>query len=397
MKNYKNLFCVAPFSSITIEPSGRIFPCCAWENTSNLQLNVLLNDKSSITDYFQRMKPVRNQFLVDDNIDNCNQCSKVSGIRQNTFHNLMSNPNIDYINTPTLTNLHIRGSNLCNLACRICSPEISNLVAREQEAYEFDNEKFLSNYLNSNSTLFKSLIDQIPLINCLWFSGGEPLLIKGHWELMKFAKENGYSKNINLFVITNGTVVLTEEQISILKSFKRVDIHVSMDDIDANAEYIRTNVQFSKWISNYKSSYLNNFYQKENSDVQITIAVSVYNIHRIKKIQRYFIEFLRKHTSVHFDQIDQHTSLNFVHHPDELSIRNLSEPAKEFIRQICTDHNAKYDEQILSLLNQPQTISTNKCVEFIDSKDDNAIKKGLYKNYRPFRELEPDWYNLLKS
>jgi hypothetical protein len=42
---------------------------------------------------------------------------------------------------------------------------------------------------------------------------------------------------------------------------------------------------------------------------------------------------------------------------------------------------------------KPYNLEKETVKEYIDRRDQKALK--LYKNFRVFKELEPEWYNLL--
>ena len=134
MNSYKSVLCVAPFSSLVIMPTGQLFPCCAWNNSPKLVAN-LDKDKTINSNFNTTNTAIRDVFLKNKNvpIKNCSDCISIS--KQNELHNLESNPNIDYLTTPTLTNLHLKISNLCNLACRTCDPYSSSLLAKEHNKF----------------------------------------------------------------------------------------------------------------------------------------------------------------------------------------------------------------------------------------------------------------------
>jgi MoaA/NifB/PqqE/SkfB family radical SAM enzyme len=70
------------------------------------------------------------------------------------------------------------------------------------------------------------------------FTGGEPFLIEEHFELLRFAVESGFAKNIEIHYNTNATV-FPEEAIEIWKHFKTVEIAFSIDNVGKRFEYER--------------------------------------------------------------------------------------------------------------------------------------------------------------
>ena len=81
------------------------------------------------------------------------------------------------------------------------------------------------------------LIELMPTLKHLKVTGGEPTITKEFFRLVDYAVENGYSKNINLYVTTNGTR-FTKDFLKKLSSFKQLFFSVSCDGFGETYEYI---------------------------------------------------------------------------------------------------------------------------------------------------------------
>ena len=107
--------------------------------------------------------------------------------------------------------LDIRLRNLCNLKCRMCYLASNSKVEQEQKELILKNEmdkRFFNWGRNKeirNREIWKTIYKWIPGIRRLYFSGGEPTLIKENWNLINYLKEKDYSKNIFLECNTNCT------------------------------------------------------------------------------------------------------------------------------------------------------------------------------------------------
>ena len=53
--------------------------------------------------------------------------------------------------------------------------------------------------------------------------------------------------------------------------------------------------------------------------------------------------------------------------------------------------------EIIEFIKNPNTIDYNLVHDFVDKKDDVVIANNLYKNYRAFRDVDPEWYARLKG
>lgn len=394
MKNYKTVACVAPFSSLFIHSANKTYPCCAYNHNANTRRD---QSQDVIWNFHNANKHIREEFKskgTDISLyNNCFTCSSRATSAQYIDQNLEANPNIDYLENPTLSNLHIKFSNQCNLACRICESGCSNLLFNEDKILVRDKIRkdgcaTLESSLDPESVLSKSFKDNLKDLNTLYFSGGEPLLHEQVWELLKAANDQGYSKNISLKFNTNGTIKLNQEKYDILKGFKQVYMFISMDGVGKHAEYIRTNVNWERWVENLRA-YKAEFENHSSMQLAGVITVSAYNVHIIDKVKEFFAN----------ENIL--ANLNFVHNPPELSIYNLRDDVKEYIidkysNALKSEHDFYYYE-IIEFINNPSTIHPDLVHDYIDKKDNIVLKNNLYKNYTAFRDVDPEWFNRLKG
>jgi MoaA/NifB/PqqE/SkfB family radical SAM enzyme len=380
------MYCIAPFSSLVVD-TKTLKPCCAIQDVGE-DNRVIINPALSITENFIKSnKRLQELFLSDDpdKYKDCVNCTQVKPPSQNVMHNNMADENIDYIATPTLTSLHLKASNFCNLACRICNPMSSNLIAKEQGDLGTGNKKYEYSAINENTpALVSSIIDQLPKLKMLWLSGGEPLINPENWQILQAAYDNGHSKNISLHINTNGTFMLSDEQIDIFNSFKKVELHVSLDGVDEVGEYIRTNLKVDKWIENvrrYKEKL-----SADTTSIGLVYSVSVFNITRIRSILKLA------------ETLDIMPVCNYVHSPEVLSIKNMNDKSKEYVNKLYASDLGSGSEidKIVHYMNLPREIDPIYVSKFIDNMDNNVIKKGLYNNYKPFKEVDTFWYYMLK-
>ena len=382
-KDYKGeIHCVAPFSSAVIMQNNYLMPCCEWRGSPVI---VNIDHNATIHEQFDLFDSYRQDFLTAKNqvkkVPSCMTCANAS--LQYKMHNDAANPNIDYIKTPTLTNLHLKFSNFCNLACRMCDPDSSSVLAKER-GIKFTNKKnpYLQQVLEPGTVLYESIYDTMKDLNRLWFSGGEPLIQEEVWNIVEYCVQKNYAKNIEIKFNTNGTVVLTASQIEMLLKFKKVNLDISMDGTKTLAEYIRTKVDWEKWLDNFKQ-YLQIKKENPHFEIFIATALSIYNVHRIDEIHEFFS--LKHGLGMSFTP---------VWDPKELCVANLNKNAKKYLIKKYQNHQFKDNfPEVLQLLNMNAKVVDTK--NFILQSDERALKSKLYKNYKRYQDIEYEWFNML--
>ena len=82
------------------------------------------------------------------------------------------------------------------------------------------------------------------------FTGGEPLLIKKHYELLEKCIELDVAKNIGLHYNTNGTQLNMKALNELWPKFKIVDCHFSIDGVGEKFEFQRHPAKWNNALSN---------------------------------------------------------------------------------------------------------------------------------------------------
>lgn len=254
-----NTFCVMPFYGAEYHQTGYTSPCC------------LMTDHN--------INEVRAAMLDGGKPSSCSACWKLEekGIKsdrqiKNESYDFYADIDIRQVFdnckngefSPQIVKLYT--SNLCNSACVTCGPGFSTY---------WQSIKGMPIQLNAMNN---SVLDDIDFSNIKMLSilGGEPLYDKNIFYILQRLLDNN---NTDCFIsfVTNGNVKLTKQQISLLSSFKNLDICVSIDGIGAVYEYMRyplkwadleDNIkqfrQFSRYVSvSYTLSNVNVLYYEE--------------------------------------------------------------------------------------------------------------------------------------
>jgi sulfatase maturation enzyme AslB (radical SAM superfamily) len=288
----KNIFCVAPFVNLSTTNNGKVRLCCQSKTLDKLHVN-----KHSLEDIWHgtEYQRVREQFLNNEWPKECITC------KTNEDKNIPSRRDFENrkwtsiekkpyptkpIDFPWAVDLRL--GNLCNLKCVMCTPDNSNTWYDEFE--NFKHLQFFKKDENVRWPFHASFLDNyaewISKVKVLYFSGGEPLLIKKHREIIEFLIEKDLAKNIILWYDTNATYI-DQTWIDMWSRFEEVNLNLSIDGGKEVNEYIRYPINHDSLLENYKLLSTSS----KNIKVRLQIAVGALNIFEINKIRKYSTEF----------------------------------------------------------------------------------------------------------
>ena len=339
--------CILPWISLETTPLGQVRPCClAVGEVPNIDLN-----KNTLEEAFRSpyMTSLRKAFSEDKLPGQCQRCwsEEKAGKKSKREYMLekFKHVEVDYTNLEgeTLQFLDLKLGNICNLKCRICGPWSSSKWAQE-EITEYGKGHEASKWLKQGqwprkSNKFWEHVDSIlPDIKYFEFTGGEPFLIKQHFDLLERAAESGYAKNIDIHYNTNGTQY--PKQLEVWKHFKHVQIAFSIDNVGERFEYERDGAKWATVNRNIKK-FLALKEQGYPLSFQICVTWNVQNIF-------YMNDFLTWAKTSGIDDIH----FNLMHDPWEFSLSRLPRPMVAplmLVLQKCQILHPGYRDQIISL------------------------------------------------
>ena len=249
-----NIYCKAPWVSVSYMPGGKFAPCCQWRGE-------YFDSQAEMT------QVVGDQFLQNQVPTECSTCPANAPGWRNVFDEFET----DY-KTSSVQFLDFRNNNMCNLKCRSCGPSFSTSWASEAD--------------NSVIHLFdRTNIDDIDLSNCkkIYFAGGEPLLNPQHYELLeKLIKQN---LNPQLMYSTNMTVTGYKDLAvkDYWPHFEHINIHASIDAVGPATAVVRSG---SDWETVEQT--LNWIRSLPNTQLRLATVISAINIWWIADLFEYF-------------------------------------------------------------------------------------------------------------
>ena len=151
-----------------------------------------------------------------------------------------SSNNQGHTNTVPI-DMHIDLGNFCNLACKMCNPQASSVIASQEVRWGVESSR---QYLGTDWTRdldvwnrFKQQLLDLPGLNNIHFMGGETLLTPRFEDLVDFMIEH-QRFDLCFSFVTNGTV-FRPQLLDKLKQFRRVGIEISIETVDEHNTYQR--------------------------------------------------------------------------------------------------------------------------------------------------------------
>jgi len=215
-----NTICAAFWNHTNVRGGNRIFPCCRFKKPIDVFNGNLKNILHS-----PAYDELRSLSKSNTPIDECQKCyleEKLGkkSLRQE-FNEIYTTENIE------LKFLEIGFDNICNLTCDGCWGEFSSSWANKENP----------TLLKKDNVLDTDEIQLIPdSIRKIIFLGGEPLMTNRHLKMLY--KIENLSK-ISLIYYTNGTFLLSDNEIKILKQAESVQFILSIDGIGKLNETVR--------------------------------------------------------------------------------------------------------------------------------------------------------------
>lgn len=319
-----NTVCIMPWIAIdrnqnNLTSKVALTPCCIYETQEqHHDINSYWNSKEIVK--------VREEMLSGKKPKGCRKCwqAERNGIlsyrqilnkeRLDLFKNRLQDVRLDA--QPIQVKFTV--GNQCNLACRMCLPNLSSGVKKVWDilGIEYQFEKDTVDYT-------KYILENRKNIQYIDIIGGEPFYHKNTKNLLKELIRTNDNKHITLYICTNATRI-DDRLIEILKQFKDVVLSISIDGVGRLQEYIRPGCNWQKFQDNIK------YLKEQNIKFQIVPTLSVLSILNLKELEDWCNEnnyYLAQPT--------------IVETPDELSPHNL--PV-----QLHSDVPEKYKKFVLA-------------------------------------------------
>jgi MoaA/NifB/PqqE/SkfB family radical SAM enzyme len=327
--------CMLPWVSIETSPIGTSRPCCLAvdEITRSDGTKYSLRENTLEEIYHSSyMQNLRQAFLNGEKPKTCQRCwdEEAAGrtskrmnsrIRLKEYYDSVDWNNL---NPDQLWFIDLKLGNICNLKCRICGSWSSSKWAKEEIDYvsginrkEHLAYKFLTDgaWPRESEVFWDNLKQLLPDIKYFEFTGGEPFLIQQQFDLLEYAVNHGYAKNIEIHYNTNGTVF--PEQHHIWSHFKHVEVAFSIDNTGKRFEYERYGAD---WLEVQENIRKFTVMQNSKFSTQLCLTINIQNVYYLPEICEWISQ-----------QTFNHVYFNMLHDPWHMNISRMTPTAQQLV------------------------------------------------------------------
>ena len=346
-------FCILPFIHLHVNEDNDVKPCCLGGQTG---LTKYTKDFDFNTN--PQLEEIRQKMLAGERVTACTECYQLDDAGTYSSRTQETEYWIEQLGVETFedvtTNLiyyDIRNDNLCNLSCRMCTPQFSSQLEKEYKKLNWPVD------VHPKSFSFSDTVD-IDTVQKIYVAGGEPSLMPGFREFLQKAIA-GNRTDIEIRMNTNATN-LNKEYRQLLRHFSNVHIVVSLDGYDQINKYIRWPADWDTIIENVHGLYL------ITSNISFNVTVGIWNISNLSQLV-FFLEQEFPNTNVLLNKIYRPKGLVFTTFPDkELALHDLELlKSSKFYQQFL--FQSKVDYYITEIKNS--SIDREALAEFFKFND----------------------------
>ncbi len=337
-------FCILPWINQEARTNGEIGVCCVMQETAP---GINLADGHTLKDAWDSewLANLKQDFLDGKKPESCYNCwnEEEAGIESKRLRELKKFPHhIDNLEHTKPKSMDLKLGNICNTKCRICTGFASSQWVPEEIERDGETNQFahlmgrLGRWPELNEKFWDDIENQIEEVESLEFFGGEPFLIKRHFDILQTLVDKGRAKDITLSYNTNGSIY-PKQHMDLLKEFKDVQVFFSIDGVGERFNYIRHPQQFDEVIENYWKFKNTNFIR-----TNVFYTVSIFNVMYMDELLKYDAEH----------NIDGEIHFNMVYVPQHISPKALPKNIKKVITEKFRGNNDPRIQSTLNFMNQ---------------------------------------------
>ena len=322
--------CPLPFSHQHVQPNGEIRFCCAARPESNKKIGgktFNVNDDSLKEAWnSESIQKLRLDLINGETPEDCQYCWE----RENDDHTKGTSMRIDFLDRIPLNTIQdridfaknnnglvnsypfdfqIMSGNLCNLSCKMCTPQYSTSwskfysnkgitdfkeikYSKKHSANLVEEMHWKATYDWPNTNPLNSILkDYFDDIRSIFLIGGEPTIIEGTFDFLQHMIDLKYQDKLYPWISTNCTNI-NKRLIDLLDQFYKTGMNLSLDGMDeiaylqrtpSNWSQIQTNVdKLMDWSQTRKKTKFTN--------LNVHSVVTSMNLHHIAHFWKYLID-----------------------------------------------------------------------------------------------------------
>ena len=371
----KDTFCIMTYKGLFVEPTKHVKPCCVFKD---FETPLIYDENKTFDEMFNSPQFIELREKMDNGIvhSGCVNCFNGT-INHREGMNIMFfgndyeklkelNISEDYKSDEILY-LDLRISNLCNFKCRMCNATYSSSWEDEMKHIEpnfISEPKCGHNWINP-------IVDKIDKIKYLYLAGGEPLIMKETFQLLKLIENR--KNEITLFLNTNLSN-LEYKKIDVINEiieFNKIHLFVSCDGFGEVGEYQRTGFNTEKFKTNLKTllSRINNLDKIKLDIIYALSSINVYNLFN-------FMKELKEE----FNLGDEVINFQFVSSPWYFSVASMDETHKKDVVSFIKDNYHFCNEKTKNQL--------DNFIYFVENNKDNITTYQKEKDYEFLKKLD---------
>lgn len=327
--NDNKAFCILPFVHLHVNEKNDIKLCCLADGKTVKKYS---QDFDFVND--PDMQEIRRRIIAGEKIEHCRNCydyeeggaesSRIRDTRE--WQHKLKIESMDQVPTK-LVYYDIRNDNLCNLSCRMCSPQFSSQLEKEYKKIGWMWQP------DQKSVGFNDVVD-LDTVEKIYVAGGEPSLMPEFRRFLVRAIDAGRT-DIEIRMNTNATN-LNREYRELLGKFTNLNIVCSIDGFDLVNRYIRWPADWETLVENIQGI------AAITPNLAFNVTVSVWNISRLSELIGFFDrEF--PNNEVLINQVYGPAHWLFTTFPDKATALADLERCKTSPRYLTDSFRAKLD------------------------------------------------------
>ena len=347
--------CLAKWTQVTMHLQNGHTHSCHHPSPHFISVDELKQNKYALHNTEHKIEQ-RKQMLAGEQPKECQYCWNIENLNKGYlsdrhyksgeywsreyYDEIVKNPLIKEF-LPSY--VEVSFSNVCNFGCMYCSPQVSSKWVEDITKYGSYNLKDFKHhdlsYLKSQNLMPIPEREDNPYTDAFWemwpelykklrvfrITGGEPLLSKHTWKILKYIQEN---PNPDLEIIINSNLCVQDQFIDRLiavgndlivnNKVKRFEIYTSIESFDEQAEYIRYGMDFKQFIDNLNKVVTQIPMIAWKSKVVIMVTYNILSIPKFRKLLQWLLDYRKEHAPNDWKNI--WIDVSYLRYPDWQSI-----------------------------------------------------------------------------